>query len=97
MAKFSLESEFFCVKCGNKGIPIMRKKGAEREAGHLKRLYCLTCKKEWNHAECRPNTKYTYNEFLIEFQNNNFDEEGNRVFPYGEFKKIMNKKEIKSE
>ena len=43
-------SEFYCTKCGNRGIPIMRRKGAEREAGHLKRIFFLKCQKEWNHA-----------------------------------------------
>ena len=38
MSGFSLESEFYCCKCGTKGIPIARKKGKAREAGHLKKL-----------------------------------------------------------
>ena len=30
------ESVFYCVACGRRGIPITRRRGAEREAGHLK-------------------------------------------------------------
>ena len=39
-------SEFYCTKCGKKGIPIARKLGSQREAGHLKRLYCPFCREE---------------------------------------------------
>ena len=82
-------SEFYCIKCGNKGIPIPRKKGAEREAGHLKRLYCLKCQQEWNHVECKVFSKYTYDDFLLERQYENFDELGNRKMTYGELKGLV--------
>ena len=83
-------SEFYCVKCGEKGIPISRIRGKEREAGHLKKLYCLTCKTDTNHAECKKYTKYDYNDFLIEFENHNFDETGKRIVSYGELKARLN-------
>ena len=35
-----LPSDFYCTECGRKGIPIIRIAGKEREAGHLKKLYC---------------------------------------------------------
>jgi predicted kinase len=44
---------FFCTKCGNIGIPIPRKKGDQRERFHKKKLYCIYCKEEVNHIECR--------------------------------------------
>lgn len=83
-------SDFYCVGCGTKGIPIMRKKGNEREAGHLKRIYCLHCKKEWNHVECKKFSHYDYEDFLVEFENGNFDNEGNRKMLYGELKGLIN-------
>ena len=83
------EHDFYCVKCGNKGIPIMRRGGNFREAGHLKKLYCLFCKKEINHVECLPFSKYTYEDFKLEFENNNFDEEGNRKVKYSTFKSMI--------
>lgn len=46
-------SEFWCINCGNKGIPIMRARCSRREQGHLKALYCLTCKMTINHVETR--------------------------------------------
>lgn len=61
-------SDFYCTCCGNKGIPIMRRKGKEREAGHLKKLFCLTCQKETNHVEIRAKGKYTYEDFRMELE-----------------------------
>lgn len=87
-------SEFYCCKCGRRGIPILRKKGAEREAGHLKRLWCINCQQEWNHVECKPWTKYTVEDFEIEFKTGNFDEQGNRKMPYGKLKGMIHNGEI---
>ena len=83
-------SDFYCTKCGNRGIPITRRRGAEREAGHLKRIFCLHCKEEWNHVECKSFSHYDYNDFLTEFNHKNFDEEGNRKISYGELKGLIN-------
>ena len=71
-------SDFYCTECGNKGIPIMRRPGGQREAGHLKNLYCIHCKKEVNHAEVRPFGDYDYEDFLREFTLGRFVD-GNRV------------------
>lgn len=91
-----LVSEFYCVKCGNKGIPIVRHKGKGREAGHLKKLFCLKCQEEVNHVEIKAKSKYTYDDFLVEFEHNNFDEDGNRKMSYGELRnKIHNDKRNK--
>ena len=72
----SFDSNFYCTKCGNKGIPIARKKGAEREAGHLKKLFCLHCNQERNHVECKPFSHYDYEDFKLEMSYGNFDENG---------------------
>lgn len=84
--RFGDNSDFYCCKCGKKGMPVLRRRGAEREAGHLKKLFCIYCKQEWNHAECKPYTHYDYNCFLLEYNYHNFDNEGNRIMPYGLFK-----------
>lgn len=60
-------SRFFCTKCGNEGLPIWRKKGQERKAGHLKKLYCLHCKEEVNHVEIKTAGNYTLDDFNQEF------------------------------
>lgn len=80
-------SDFFCTQCASRGIPIPRKKGREREPGHLKKLFCLNCKKEVNFCEIKPFAQnYTYNDFLLEFENGNFDENGNRIMSFKNFK-----------
>lgn len=80
-------SEFYCTQCGAEGIPIIRQTGHIREKGHLKKLYCLCCQKETNFVEIRPNNyKYTYEDFLFEFNNENFDSDGNRKIPFGQLK-----------
>lgn len=61
-------SEFYCTECGQKGIPIARKKGKQREAGHLKKIFCLTCQKETNHVEIKPFGSYTKQDFLEEYE-----------------------------
>ena len=81
MARFSSISDFYCTKCGNKGIPVVRKNGKKKEAGHLKKLYCIYCNQETNHVEIRDDEKYTYNDFKIEFDNGNFID-GKRVLTY---------------
>lgn len=86
-------SEFYCTKCGRKGIPIWRKKGAEREAGHLKKLYCFNCKEEVNFCEIKPFTKYDYESFKLEFEYGNF-EDGKRKMPFGELKELINNGQI---
>ena len=77
-------SDFYCTQCGNKGIPILRKKGKEKEPGHLKKLYCLCCKDDVNMAEVKYNGKYSLEDFLIEFKGGNFIN-GNRIMPYKQF------------
>ena len=74
MAKFynMTPSRFFCTQCGREGIPVQRKKGQEREGGHLKKLYCMYCKQEVNHAEVRDIGGYTEEDFRREFEAGRF-------------------------
>lgn len=64
-------SKFFCTRCGKEGIPIIRKQGQERKAGHLKKLYCIYCQEEVNHAEIK-DENYTYNDFLNDYNSGYF-------------------------
>lgn len=61
-------SDFYCTECGKKGLPIARRAGAQRESGHLKKLYCIYCGREVNHAEVRPFGEYNYEDFKMEFE-----------------------------
>lgn len=84
-------SEFYCTKCGERGIPIARKIGKQREAGHLKKIYCIKCKESVNFAEVRPFGEYNYEDFLLEFKYGNFDQDGNRKLPYKQFISTLDK------
>ena len=90
----SLSSEVYCTCCGRKGIPIPRKKGSEREAGHLKKLYCIYCQAEKNHAECKPYSHYSHEDFLLEYEHGNFSEDGSRKQSYGDLRSELNKKGV---
>ena len=94
MGKLIIGEEFYCCKCGNKGIPIVRLSGKERSPGHLKKLWCLKCCAEVNHAECIPGSKYDKEDFFIEFKYGNFDEEQQRKMTYGQFKDKLRKEGV---
>ena len=73
---FDFSHEFYCCKCGQRGFNVARRRSAYRELGHLKKLYCLHCKREVNFCECSEG--YDYQAFLAEFNGGNFDENQNR-------------------
>lgn len=64
---------FFCIKCGNEGIPIHRKQGHQHGRFHRKKLYCPHCKVEINHVECK-NDEDVY-EFRLDFEEGVFADE----------------------
>lgn len=69
----SVGSSFYCLNCGNKGIPLSRPKGFQRSQGHRKRLYCIHCRCDVNHVECRNWTEEQ--EFKTQFAAGAFKEE----------------------
>ncbi len=84
-------SNMYCTQCGKKNIPIPRKKGQEREPGHLKQMYCIYCKKKQNMVEIKEmGSGYTENDFKLEFDLHNFNEDGTRKLSLGEFKNHVN-------
>lgn len=46
-------NRFFCLNCGEEGIPLPRKKGQQREKFHRKKIYCIHCQNTVNHIECK--------------------------------------------
>ena len=58
------EHSFWCINCGNRGIPLARPQGFQHKTMHRKKLYCTFCKGEVNHIECK-----TYAD-VIEFREN---------------------------
>jgi len=73
-----LTSKFYCTQCGQEGFDILRNSGQQREPGHLKKLYCINCKKETNHAEVREIGGYTKEDFDMEFELGRFSEDGTK-------------------
>ena len=74
MAKNSYaEHSFYCINCGNKGIPLMRRQGFKHGKMHRKKLYCPFCKNEVNHVECK--TFEEVEEFKINFANGVYKDE----------------------
>ena len=56
------EHSFYCIRCGKKGIPIMRRDSLKHEKFHRKKLFCIYCKEEVNHIECK--NQFEVEEFL---------------------------------
>lgn len=52
MAKYE-SHYFYCLNCGKKSIPIMRKIGHQHGKNHRKALYCPFCKQTVNHMEVK--------------------------------------------
>ena len=73
-------SEFWCISCGKKGIPIVRKHGRTREKGHRKGLYCVNCRAVINHVETR--NEEEKRKFLEDFAAGRFAEEAERSKAY---------------
>lgn len=61
------EHSFYCINCGQRGIPLARPQGFKHEKMHRKKLYCVHCKQEINHVECK--TFDEIEEFRINFEN----------------------------
>lgn len=81
----TLEHDFYCTCCGRRGIPIGRNMGNLKEKGHLKKLFCVNCNREVNHAEVIENSQYDRLTFIDEFKSGNFDHDGNRLIPLKEW------------
>lgn len=65
--------DFYCMKCGNKGIPLSRSVGHQHAKHHRKKLYCVYCKIDVNHIECR--NMMEVNQFKEDFENGVFKDE----------------------
>ena len=75
------EHSFYCIRCGNKGIPLMRKQGFQHERLHRKKLYCMFCKEEVNHVECK--SLEDVEEFKKNFENGVYLDEAEESVSHG--------------
>lgn len=67
--------DFYCMKCGCKGLNVYRQTGRQHSKFHRKRMYCYYCKKELNFIECRNPDEVA--EFHDAFLRGDFADEAN--------------------
>ena len=74
------EHDFYCIKCGHKGIPLSRKQGYQHGRFHRKKLFCLYCQQEVNHIECKNDEDVA--EFKRNFENGVYKDEAEESVSY---------------
>ena len=74
------EHDFYCIKCGHKGIPLSRKQGHQHERFHRKKLFCIYCQQEVNHIECKNDEDVA--EFKRNFENGVYKNEAEESVSY---------------
>ena len=85
-----VEHSFYCLKCGQKGIPLARKEGRQHKSFHRKKMFCVFCKEEINHIECKnylevEEFKENYKTGVYEDEakeSGNFIEKGHEIIDY---------------
>ena len=80
MKKDIFDNEFYCLQCGQKGLPIIRNKGFLKEKFHRKKLYCIHCKIEVNHIEVK--NLEEREEFLTNFRKGAYIDEAEKSISY---------------
>lgn len=48
-----IDSQFYCINCGKRGMDCLRRTGRQKKGLHLKALYCCHCHTICNHAEIK--------------------------------------------
>ena len=72
--------DFYCLKCGNKGMPCRRKSGHQHKRFHRKKLYCIYCGQEVNHIECK--NEIDVREFRLNFERGVYKDEAQESVSY---------------
>lgn len=86
MSKNYQTHRFFCLHCGQEGVPLARKQGHKHGKFHRKKLYCYHCKMDVNHIECKSDEE-TY-EFKINFENGEYVDEAEESLANVRFTRI---------
>lgn len=73
MSKSWATHDFYCINCGAKGIPLIRKQSSRKGVNHRKNMYCIRCKHTVNHIECR--SAEEVKQFLSDFNAGKYAEE----------------------
>ena len=78
--------DFYCMNCGRKGIPLSRRVSLQHGKFHRKKLYCIYCKEEVNHIECK--TPEEVEEFKENFKNGVYKDEAQDSLSYVRTRRI---------
>lgn len=79
--RYNTEShKFFCINCGKEGLPLQRRSSLQRERFHRKKMYCIYCKEELNHIECKTEEDITI--FKENFTNGVYLDEAENSISY---------------
>lgn len=68
-----IESRFFCLNCGERGIDCLRKPSKKKKAGHRKKMFCPACGHTCNFYEVLSDNDIK--EFKQKFARGEFKEE----------------------
>ena len=74
------EHDFYCIKCGHKGIPLSRKQGHQHGRFHRKKLFCIYGQQEVNHIACKNDEDVA--EFKRNFENGVYKDEAEESVSY---------------
>ena len=77
-------NDFYCIVCGNKGIPIPRRKSRDHGPEHRKALYCCHCRMTLNHIEIR--TEAEAERFRRDFEAGRYKKEAEETIAYAKRK-----------
>ena len=72
-----VEHSFYCIRCGNKGIPLRRNSGHQHAQSHRKKLYCPWCRETYNCIECR--NEIERQNFIADWKDGVYEEEAQAV------------------
>ena len=75
-----VKHRFFCINCGQEGIPITRKVQRLKGVWHRKKMYCPWCREIINHIECYTDDDVT--QFKEEFEKGMFKDEAEKSLSY---------------
>ena len=74
MAKYNYEThDFYCLRCANKTLPVLRSHAKKKEKFHRKKLWCPHCRMEINCVEIT--TLEEKEIFMEEFANGAYKQE----------------------
>ena len=73
-------NDFYCMNCGHKNMSLSRRNSHQHGRFHRKKMYCVFCKQEVNHIECKSYEDVL--EFKENFENGVYKDEAQDSLSY---------------